>query len=82
MEFLVIIAYLVVAFFVWTKIYSWLYKYHLENFSILEWDGEDRLFGILWGGMVALFWPLSVPVFGVAWLARRIPLGFLERFEK
>lgn len=81
------IAYLLVAAFVWTRVYVWLFRRHRRDFPRLTWDNGDRMFGIAWGGLVALGWPLSLPIFGLGRVAgfvqRTAPLErMLSRFER
>lgn len=88
---LVLTAYCAVAFWVWTRTYRALVRQHRDMFPSLEWDDGDRAFGILWGGGVALAWPISVPIFCIwlsaRWLGRstsviRVLFAPLERLER
>ena len=54
--------YLLVAFALWVVIYRLLYLHHQREFPMLEWENFDRFFGVVWGGVVALAWPLTVTI--------------------
>jgi hypothetical protein len=74
-DWLIVCAYLAVAVVAWLHIYRWLYRHHRRHFGMLEWTDGDRMFGLLWGGAVALGWPFAAAVFGAVWLFRRFGLG-------
>lgn len=83
--FLFTVAYLVIAFVVWLKVYAMLYRQHRRDFKILEWGNGERLFGIFWGGFVSLLWPMTIPCFLVylagAWVGK-VRLSWFEHYEE
>jgi len=80
------LAYLAITAVVWARIYRWLYNDFHGRYRHITWGDGDRMFGIVWGGFVALYWPVSVPMFGLIWVGKRIAaagvLGVLMRFER
>ena len=66
-----------VAFLFWIVVYLSLYMMESSN-----WGREDRVFGVLWGGTVAAFWPISIPLF-LLFVFVKYPLQpLLRRMEK
>lgn len=88
---LYLVLYLAVAFTAWTRVYSALYRWHVNQFDGLPWSSYDRTFGIVWGGGVSLIWPLSIVAFAVGFVLIRGAIAltqtkpvvnFLKRMEK
>lgn len=74
--------YFLVAFVWWVFIYRLLYLHHIREFTNLEFDDSDRIFGVLWGGAVACVWPLSLAVFALAMIVKYVLTPALKLLEK
>lgn len=81
MDLILTLAYLMVAVAAWKHIYVALYRHHRREFPSLTWETGDRVFAVVWGGGVALFWPLAL----LCYIAYRVVVSvepLLERLEK
>lgn len=56
-------AYLTIAFVWWFCVYAIVYYHKQVKFPYQDWSGGDRVFCVLWGGFVAILWPISIPIF-------------------
>lgn len=77
--------YLLMAFKVWQRVYSFLYRQHRRDFPMLKWNNGDRMFGLFWGGLVSIFWPVLLTVISFWYLFINYGQGIfkpLERLEK
>lgn len=76
--------YFLVAVGLWPVIYRLFYKFHQKHVRT-EWEDADRIFMVLWGGMVCLLWFVCVPLLIImllGWYLVKHSRGFFELLEK